>query len=128
ESLTFGQPRIPIAATGSGDVSTPEYWVRQVRETVRFMDAIRSLEGAGVTRFLEVGPDGVLSALAQRTVADTLAIPTLRRRRPEPEALMGFLGEAHAGGVDIDWRTVLAGGRRVDLPPYAFHRERYWLA
>src|SRR5207248_2176580 len=50
--LTFEQPKIPIA---SGDVTDPEYWVRQVRETVRFADGVEWLEEQGVTRSLELG-------------------------------------------------------------------------
>ena len=30
-------------------------------------------------------------------------------------------------GVPVDWSPVLAGGNRVDLPTYAFQRDRYWL-
>src|SRR5204863_9962490 len=91
ESLMFEQPRIPIAATCAGDVAKPEYWVRQVRETVQFMGAVKWLKQQGVTRFLEHGPDGVLSAL----VGHGLALPALRRLRPEPEAFTSFLAEAY---------------------------------
>ena len=78
QSLSYAEPKIPMA---SGAVTDPEYWVRQVRDTVRFADGIEWLEQQGVTRFLELGPDGVLSALV-----DGFAVPALRRRRPEPEA------------------------------------------
>jgi acyl transferase domain-containing protein/NAD(P)-dependent dehydrogenase (short-subunit alcohol dehydrogenase family)/acyl carrier protein len=118
QSLTYDEPRIPIATTG--DVTDPEYWVRQVRETVRFADGVEWLDEQGVTRFLELGPDGVLSAL----VGDRFSVPALRRRRPEREAFMSFLGEAWVNGVELDWPL---GGHRVDLPTYAFQRERYWL-
>jgi pimaricinolide synthase PimS1 len=119
QTLTYDEPRIPIVTTG--DVTDPEYWVRQVRDTVRFADGVDWLDQQGVTRFLELGPDGVLSAL----VGDRFAVPTLRRRRPEPEAFMTFLGTAWAKGVDLEWPL---GGRKVDLPTYPFQRERYWLA
>ncbi|MEK8104248.1 hypothetical protein NKG94_02210 [Micromonospora sp. M12] len=42
--LDFHQPQIPIAA---GDVTDPEYWVRHVRDAVRFADGIRSLHEQG---------------------------------------------------------------------------------
>src|SRR4051794_40427194 len=123
ESLTYEQPKIPIAATSEGDVATPDYWVRQVRETVRFADAVERLEQDGVKRFLELGPDGVLSAL----VGDRFAVPALRRRRDESEALMTFLAEAHLSGAKVDWHKVLEGGRPVKLPTYAFQHRRYWI-
>jgi acyl transferase domain-containing protein/acyl carrier protein len=118
QTLSYDEPKIPIATTG--DVTDPEYWVRQVRDTVRFADGVEWLDQQGVTKFLELGPDGVLSAL----VGDRFAVPALRRRRPEPEAFMSFIGEAWTGGVDLEWPL---GGNPVDLPTYAFQRERYWL-
>ncbi|HEX8074681.1 MAG TPA: SDR family NAD(P)-dependent oxidoreductase, partial [Thermoleophilaceae bacterium] len=132
ESLTFNAAQIPIVSNLSGDaeqdIAAPDYWVRHVREPVRFMDGIRSLEQAGVTRYLELGPDGVLSAMAAQTIEqDALLVPTLRKDRPEAEALTGFLAEAHVRGADVDWAAVLNSGRTVQLPTYAFQRKRYWL-
>ena len=130
ESLSYGQPKVPVVSNVTGELaelSDPEYWVRHVREAVRFADGIRFLEQAGVTRFLELGPDAVLSAMAQQT-ADGAFVPALRRDRPEAETFVSFLADAHNAGVDVDWRKLLDGGRRVDLPTYPFQRERYWLA
>src|SRR3954451_13244100 len=128
QGLTFEEPRVPIVSNLTGepaDVTDPEHWVRHVRESVRFMDGVRWLESQGVTRFLELGPEGVLSALAQQSFqTDALAVPAMRRRRPEPEALMTFLGEAWVSGAELDWPL---GGHGVDLPSYAFQRRRYWL-
>ncbi|MET9730404.1 SDR family NAD(P)-dependent oxidoreductase [Streptomyces sp. NPDC006458] len=133
--LTFGQPRIPVVSTTTGRLATewmePEYWVRQVREAVRFADAVRALEAEGVTRFLELGPDGVLTGLAQQSVTGerTMLLAASRRNRPEPETLVTALSGLHAHGVAVDWEAFFAGtgARRVDLPTYAFQRERYWV-
>ncbi|MEK8104252.1 acyltransferase domain-containing protein [Micromonospora sp. M12] len=126
EGLQFHQPQIPIAA---GDVTDPEYWVRHVRDAVRFADGIKLLHGQGVTRFLELGPDAVLTAMAAQTLDDDgLAfIPSLRAGRDEPQTFAAFLGQVHLAGIDLDWQAVLPGARQVALPTYAFQHQRYWL-
>ncbi|MFF7725387.1 SDR family NAD(P)-dependent oxidoreductase [Streptomyces sp. NPDC008001] len=142
--LAFEKPRIPVVSNVTGqflDACTADYWVRHVREAVRFADGIRTLHEHGVTTFLEIGPGGVLSALAQACLdeaddADTggagtgaaaLALPVLRADRPERAALVAAVSELHAHGVSPDWHAYFPGARRVDLPTYAFQYERYWL-
>ncbi|MDB1090465.1 acyltransferase domain-containing protein, partial [Streptomyces sp. ACA25] len=58
-SVGFAAPGIPLVSTvaGGGDVTEPGYWLRNVRETVRFADAVRAATDAGTTLFLELGPD-----------------------------------------------------------------------
>ncbi|TDC48399.1 SDR family NAD(P)-dependent oxidoreductase, partial [Micromonospora sp. KC207] len=51
----------------------------------------------------------------------------LRAKQPEPHAFAAFLAQAHNAGVPVDWAAVLAGGKRIDLPTYAFQHQRYWL-
>ncbi|MFH8468079.1 type I polyketide synthase [Streptomyces sp. NPDC017991] len=137
EGLTYAEPVIPVVShvtgTAAGDLGSPDHWVRHVREAVRFADGVAYLRSEGVTRFVELGPDGVLTALtedildrAQDTAA--LAVPVLRREHPEPAALLTAVGRLHVGGARVDWHAVFAGrgARRVDLPTYAFQRRRYW--
>ncbi|WP_460368011.1 type I polyketide synthase, partial [Actinocorallia lasiicapitis] len=136
ESVAYGRPAVPMVSllTGApaepGEMGTAEYWVRHVREAVRFADGVRALADAGVTRFAEIGPDGVLTALAQQTADDEqIRFAALQRGDlPERAALLGAVGGLHAAGVPVDWRTVYAGARRVDLPTYAFQKRRYWSA
>nr|BAW35652.1 modular polyketide synthase [Streptomyces neyagawaensis] len=138
EGLSYEAPRIPVVSNLTGavasaeEITTPDFWVRHVREAVRFHDGIRTLEAENVTTFIELGPDGVLSALAQESVTgDGLAfLPVLRKDRPEAETLTTTLAHAHARGISVDWQAFYAGtgARRVDLPTYAFQRRRYWLS
>ncbi|MGW7192294.1 SDR family NAD(P)-dependent oxidoreductase, partial [Streptomyces sp. NPDC054838] len=133
--LTYSAPRIPVVSTVTGELSeawqSPEYWVGQVREAVRFADAVRMLEQQGATRFLEIGPDGILTGLAQQSAesAEAVLVPALRKNRPEPEALLTALGRLHTSGATVDWQAFYrpADARRVELPTYAFQRTRYWV-
>ncbi|HTF51346.1 MAG TPA: SDR family NAD(P)-dependent oxidoreductase [Pseudonocardia sp.] len=141
-SVSYGRPEIPLVSTVTGQLVTdemtdPAYWARQVREPVRFADAVTSLRQAGVRTFVEIGPDAVLAALGPETstgigtAADHETwIPTLRRDRDEPASLVAALGQLHALGGAVNWSRWYAGTgvRRVDLPTYAFTRERYWLS
>ncbi|WP_433360612.1 SDR family NAD(P)-dependent oxidoreductase [Streptosporangium sp. CA-115845] len=122
--LRFQPPSIPIVSTLTGeltpDIATAGYWVRQVREPVRFAQALEWLREVPV--LVEVGPDAALTAMA----ADREVIPLLRRGKDEPRTLLTALGEAHARGARVDWRAMLTG-TLIDLPTYPFQRQRYWL-
>jgi len=133
ESLTYARPRIPIVSTvaGADDLAGADHWVRQVRETVRFADAVATLESRAVSTFLELGPDAVLSALGPDCVNSERHrfVPLLRRDRDEIGTVVSALATVHARGVPVDWPGFYAGtgARRVDLPTYAFQNTRYWL-
>ncbi|MEE1728059.1 type I polyketide synthase [Streptomyces sp. BE282] len=138
DGLTLRAPGIDAVSSVTGEAVTgawsePGYWVDQIRRPVRFLDTVRALEDAGATTLLELGPDGVCSAMADDCVRDAgavVAVPALRRGRPEPRTLLAALATVFARGADVDWAAVQEGrgGRRVELPTYAFQRERYWIS
>ncbi len=131
--ISFSEPSIPLVSNLTGalagdDVCTPEYWVRHVREAVRFGDGVAYLCEQGVGTFVEVGPDATLTALAQDIAPEAVFAATQRRDRDEAQVLVSALGLLHATGTEVDWRAYLGDGHQtVDLPTYAFARERYWL-
>ncbi|WP_309063915.1 type I polyketide synthase, partial [Streptomyces sp.] len=129
--IRYAEPRITMVSTVTGrpvDV-TADYWVRQVRREVRMSDGLAALHELGMRTFLELGPDGVLSALGQDCLDDdALAfVPVLRRGRSERRTLAAALGALHVRGRSPDWHAVYGPGRTPGLPTYAFQRERYWL-
>jgi acyl transferase domain-containing protein/acyl carrier protein len=128
QGISYSEPTIPVVSTVSGDAdwTDPEYWVDQVRSAVRFADAITTLVDRGVSTFVEVGPDGVLSAMGQ-SVVDAVFVPTLRKDRDESHTLLTAVSTAWVRGADVDWAAVIGGGRLVELPTYPFQHESYWL-
>ncbi|WSR93481.1 SDR family NAD(P)-dependent oxidoreductase [Streptomyces microflavus] len=139
QNITHHPATTPLISTLTGKPTThqelqnPHYWADQVRHTVRFADAIKTLETQGVTTYVEIGPDTVLSALAAAGVEkpDAMAaIPLMGRGRPEDSTVAAALGALHGRGVRVDWEAFYAGtgSRRAPLPTYAFQHERYWLA
>ncbi|MET0237506.1 MAG: type I polyketide synthase [Kibdelosporangium sp.] len=129
--LTYDLPQIPVVSNVTGavtDIETAEYWVQHVRRPVRFADGITYLAAQGVTRFVELGPDAVLTGVARQSLeADAVLIPALRENRPETAAITTAVAQLHTSGAHVSWETYFAGARRVDLPTYAFQRQRYWM-
>ncbi|MET7511803.1 SDR family NAD(P)-dependent oxidoreductase [Streptomyces albidoflavus] len=136
DGLSFAAPTVPFvsALTGNlvqaGELDSSQYWVSHAREAVRFHDALLALSELGVSRYVEVGPDAVLTALARNTFDETaVCVASVRRDRPEDEAVLQALGALFTEtDTAIDWREVYGPHARLtELPTYPFQRERYWL-
>ncbi|WP_348772294.1 KR domain-containing protein [Streptomyces sp. SS52] len=135
--LSPQRPAVPVVSNLTGAVAdadelcTAEYWTRHVREAVRFSDGVRALHEAGVTRFLELGPDSVAAAMARESLPEeAVTVAAQRRTVPGEDALVEALARLHGHGVRVDWAAFFAGlgARRADLPTYAFQRRRFWPA
>ncbi|MFB7477234.1 SDR family NAD(P)-dependent oxidoreductase, partial [Kitasatospora sp. NPDC056184] len=137
-SLAFNAPTIPVLSNVTGTLATTEqltssaYWAGHIRGTVRFHQGVQHLHTEqGITAFLELGPDPVLTAMTRTTLTDTdtIAVAALRKDKAEDETFLTALAHLWTTGTPITWNqtTTLAGGRTVDLPTYAFQRDRYWL-
>ncbi|GLX92994.1 type I polyketide synthase [Herbidospora sp. NBRC 101105] len=128
----FTEPQIPAATNLGGDATwtRPSYWLDQIRHAVLFQPMIERLEAEGVRAFLEVGPEAVLAGMAHDCVTGTgTVIASLhRRQRPEPDSLVDCLARVAVTGVPVDWAALSGGGAHVELPTYAFDRERFWLS
>ncbi|MFC3386943.1 SDR family NAD(P)-dependent oxidoreductase, partial [Couchioplanes caeruleus subsp. azureus] len=125
--ITLDPPSCDLVSNVTGRIESdlftdPAYWVRHVRETVRFADGLAAMSGSGVDAFLEVGPDSVLSAL----IDAELVVPTLRRDRDENESMLAAAAALHVGGVDVDFAAWYPDATVVPLPTYAFEHQRFW--
>ncbi|MDT0377683.1 SDR family NAD(P)-dependent oxidoreductase [Streptomyces sp. DSM 42041] len=128
----FRRPDVPIVSTLTGDLVeefTADYWVDQVRGTVRFADATARARALGVSRFLELGPDASLvGAIGEACEDGAVAVALLRREKPEPRTAVTALARFWAHGGTVDWAAYFAptGAHATALPTYAFQRQRYW--
>ncbi|MEV0537806.1 SDR family NAD(P)-dependent oxidoreductase, partial [Kitasatospora sp. NPDC050463] len=132
-TVTFHEPTLPVVSnvTGrlaeTGQLTSVDYWVDHVRQAVRFADGVTATEAAV---FLEIGPDTTLTGLAQQTLdgGDETFVPTTRKGRDETRSVVEALARLHTVGIDVDWSTYFSPveSGRVELPTYAFQRQRYW--
>jgi acyl transferase domain-containing protein len=121
---------VPLYSTVTGervDTATMDatYWFRNLRQTVRFEPAVRAMLADGVNALIETGPHPVL-AQSVLDVADTAgdetspvsAIGSLRRADGGLERFIQSLAEAHAAGIEVEWRQLFGqrAGGRVPLP------------
>ena len=132
-SLVLREPGIPVISMltgrpGEGEHADPRYWVRHVREAVRFHDGIKTLSELGVRTVIEVGPDAALTGLIDK---DALTPVSLQRsNREETPALLTGLARLWVAGHPLDWAPLLPAAGRAStdhVPTYPFQRERHWL-
>ncbi|QKW53947.1 type I polyketide synthase [Streptomyces buecherae] len=118
------------------DTSTLDtaYWVTNLREQVRFADAVRHLLADGHRVFIEASTHPVLTVGLQESFdeaqVEAAAVPTLRREHGGLEQLARSVAQAFTAGVSVDWTRWYPNDpppHVVDLPTYAFQRQRYWL-
>ena len=139
-TVTFRQPTLRLISNVTGREAGDEilesgYWVRHIREAVRFADCIRTAVDMGCNMFLEAGPHPVLCGLGRQTLpsGDFAWLPSLHAKRGDWPQLLDSVGEMFVRGLDVDWEALdeqhrAAGQRRTkSLPTYPFERERYWL-
>ena len=140
--ITYHVPTLPLVSNLTGklagaEIATPDYWVRHVREAVRFGDGVQTLYAHGATIFLEIGPKPVLLGMIATPSqpppvqgrSSHGSLPSLRENHPDWQQLLNSLGALYGQGVTIDWAAVDQGQprRKIDLPTYPFQRQRYWL-
>ena len=132
-AMTFSAPRIPLAANLTGrwaDACDARYWVRHLRDTVRFADGLELLKGQPRV-LVEIGPGRTLSAMAGKHTGFPAA-PTMRHpqeRASDTNFALRAFGRVWALGapLDLDARDAHETRARVPLPQYPFEGERFWI-
>jgi acyl transferase domain-containing protein len=126
---------LPFYSTLYGEViDTAElngtYWYSNLREKVLFESSVRRLVHDGFRVFIEMSPHPVLTVPVQEMVGeldDAVVLSSARRDRGEVESVVGSLAQLYVWGGAVDWGALFGVRQRVDLPTYAFQRQRYWL-
>ncbi|MCP4993781.1 MAG: SDR family NAD(P)-dependent oxidoreductase [Gammaproteobacteria bacterium] len=142
QEIHYAPPKIKLISNVTGqiigdDICHSRYWVKHIRETVRFAEGMKSLHQAGVDIFVEVGPKPTLLGMGRHVLPDHSAgwLPTLRAEKDDWQQLLTSLGELYARGVNLNWagfeQNYLMANRnrprKVILPTYPFQRQHYWI-
>ncbi len=130
-SVRLNPPTRPYVSSATGDwirpeeATSPKYWARHCRETVRFSAAIAKLRETEGAVLLELGPGTVLQALAAQHAGATQDIVSTQAAAGTTLSALGQLWEA---GAAVDWKAYYAHETRmrVSLPTYPFEGKRYW--
>ncbi|WP_394839062.1 SDR family NAD(P)-dependent oxidoreductase [Pendulispora rubella] len=137
EQLRSISPRpstIPLYSTVTGapidgQLLDAAYWFQNLRQTVRFADASEKLRQDGHHFFVEISPHPVLTLALAETLPAAAVVGSLRRDDGDLDRFLLSFAELHTRGLSLDWEAVFQPSlpRRVDLPTYAFQRQRFWL-
>ncbi|MGW0738256.1 SDR family NAD(P)-dependent oxidoreductase, partial [Streptomyces sp. NPDC002851] len=132
EQIDYTTPHLTMPTPADGGTRDAAYWVRHVRDAVRFADDVRFLENQGTSTFLEIGPQAALTGMVPENLTDdssTRCVTSTRRNLDEVTAVVTALAELHTCGTPVNWHPLLASDTttHTDLPTYAFQRNHYWL-
>ena len=136
-AVSFTSPNMPVLSNVTGErasfeeMASPDYWIRHIREAVRFGDTVTAARKMGAMNFLEIGPRPVLLSAARQTLGEDpalLFLPSLQPPADDWTRLLDSLGALYASGVTVDWAGLdaVTGRKKVALPSYPFDRTRFW--
>ncbi|WP_198161787.1 type I polyketide synthase [Sphingomonas sp. TDK1] len=129
DTITFRPPQLRLIRDMDGMLAEEPldaaYWTRHLLQPVRFAAALDCLAAQAPTALVEIGPQPVLTTLAQ---GHALRLPSLRRQRDDGETMQDSLAALYAAGVEVDWQAVHQPHqpRKAHIPTYPFQRKRYW--
>lgn len=136
--LILSPPQIPFISAVTGrvaghELADAEYWIRQIREPVRFADGMKTLQQMEIRGYLEVGPQPVLLGNGRQCLSDvsddTMWLASMRKDGDGWQTLLSSLASLHVHGMPIDWKGFDSPYSRqfVSLPSYRFAKRDYWI-
>lgn len=137
KNVKFRRLDIPLVSNLTGamvsgeEITKPSYWVRHVREAVRFSTSMQTVRDKGCQMFLEIGPSPTLLGMGAKCLPEGFGtwLPSLRKGRSEWDQMLESLGALYVKGADVDWKGFDHdyARRSVLLPTYPFQRKHYWV-
>jgi amino acid adenylation domain-containing protein len=141
QTVRLSPPKIPFVSTVTGawitssEATDPMYWGKQLRQTVRFAEGIKTLWERPERVLLEVGPRATSTTLARQQAKDLgkqVAIPSLADtadNQGEWSEILNAVGQLWLAGLALDWAAFYEEEKRhrIALPTYPFERKRFWM-
>ncbi|WP_111977562.1 type I polyketide synthase [Algibacillus agarilyticus] len=137
ESVSLSRPTIEFISTLTGEtvdheLTTADYWVRHISETVNCQQAIEQALSLGYRSFVELGPHSVMSSFGLQIAGSTKIhnwLPCLKRNADDNLNLQQALAKLYQAGHDLDWDNInkSKSGSRVSLPTYPWQRVKHWI-
>lgn len=137
--LTPQEPRIPLYSTVTARQVTAtelwgaDYWQQNVRQSVRFADALACMLADGYRVFAEIGPHPVLTGnvreILTASAVEGACLPSLVREQDDIRSLRELLANLYAvGALDGDEPPggCLGLTGHMDLPRHGFQRLPLW--
>ena len=134
--IKYNKPHISIISNVTGevaknDITTPQYWVRHVRQPVKFAFGMDTLYQQGYKIFVEIGAKPILLGMGRQCLPEDAGIwlPSLNPRSRDWQQMLISLGQLYAQGVAVNWSEFDRDyfRQKLDLPTYPFQRQRYWI-
>ncbi len=132
EKVTLQLPKIPIITNANGieageEILRPNYWAEQLRSTVQFHKTIQTLAARDLFCFLEITPHPILSGMVAAALSSTVQTVNSLRRDQDASVALGLAFEnLLQAGIEPDWSQHYASYQYMDVPSYAFERQRFW--
>jgi malonyl CoA-acyl carrier protein transacylase len=134
--IQYCQPQLEIISNLTGEIATeeiatPDYWCRQIVESVQFYSGMRSLANLGCEVFVECGPKTILLGMGRSCLLENeqLWLPSLRPSKSEWQSILESLAQLYLRGVKVDWQQFDRDypRQKLTLPTYPFQRQSYWV-
>ncbi|MDB4985491.1 MAG: polyketide/non-ribosomal peptide synthetase, partial [Myxococcaceae bacterium] len=138
-TIKWQKPVLPFVSNLTGrwitpaEATDPEYWVKHLRNTVRFADCVETAIAAGDRALLEVGPGRTLSTLSRAQKTTVRSAFNIMRHPQEAASDLGYalstVGRLWLAGVTLDWSALYDGQlrNRIPLPTYPFESKSFWV-